>query len=93
MADIVDVRVLAEYSFRISVVALQRRASKTDEGGIGDGIAHPACTAIKETVLTTVGFIRKYHDIGAFTDRRAAFSELLDSRKHYAARGPIQPCS
>ena len=90
LADVVDVRVVAEDMDRVLVVALQRRAGEADEGRVRQGLAHPARAALDEAVLAAVRLVRHDHDVGPLRDHPLGLGELLDGREHHAARGAVQ---
>ena len=90
LADVVDVRVLAEDVDRVLVVALQRRAGEADEGGVGQRLAHPARAALDEAVLAAVRLVGHDHHVGALRDHAVRLGELLDGREHHAARRAVE---
>ena len=88
--DVVDADVIAKDRPGIGVFELHRSARETDEGGIGQGIAHVARVAVYEMLLAAVRLIGDHDDVPPIRESRMAIAlllreELLQRREHHAS--------
>ncbi len=90
--NVVDADVLAEHGARVGVGFLDRCAGEADERRVRQRVAHVACEAVDEIVLTAVRLVRDYDNIASGRQHGVAVApflgkELLDRREYHAAGG------